>query len=174
MSKIINALITIDTDKVKGLSASPSQKSESPTSLSLDQKCAFMVVSGANAVTDQGSWSLTFSAGSGDVLRAFAASGSNNFEDVVLLYGFTLISGDMVTDTFQYKLAKKTTIVGGKSNPLPGSLEDSNFSFFQANVNTNKGQATFNVNFALYTRDSTNKPVLKGYYCWDPTIKIVG
>jgi hypothetical protein len=170
---VISTSITVDTNKVLQLYPNPSQDEKKPTTLHLTDGCAFMVASGATDVTGQGTWQLSFKANVGDILRAFAASCSNNFDDAVLLYGFTIISGQSVTSPFQYKEFTKSDVVGGLATPLPARIIDgAKFLFFQGDVNI-AGKATYNVNFALYTRVK-GKPTLKGYYSWDPTIEVLG
>lgn len=170
---IINAMITVDTVKVLELYPNPSLKEKEPTVLHLGENCAFMVVSGATEVTGQGTWSLKFTAGVGDVLRGFALSCSNNLDDAVLLYGFSSTSTTSVTTPFKYEDFTTSGIVGGKDTALPAVIiPEAKFWFFQATVNKT-GRVTFNVNFALYTRVK-GKLTLKGYYSWDPTIEVLG
>lgn len=171
MSKFINALITIDTDRVKKDYPNPSLVSTSPTAIG--PSYAFMVASGATKIENQGSWSLKFKAVVGDGLRAFAASASDNFEDDVLIYGFKVSTpgAKKVTSEFSYESYNKSA-VAGKLN-TPPHCEDRKFTFFEAKV-IDTGTVTYNVNFALYTRNDNGTPELKGYYYWDPTIEVLG
>jgi len=170
MNRFINALITIDTDKVKKDYPSPSRDSKLPTAVG--PSYAYMVASGATKVENQGSWHLKFNAVVGDILRAFAASASDNFDDDVMIYGFKSNTPNVVvTSEFAYKSYKKSIVVGKPSTPP--DCEDRKFSFFEAEV-IDKGTVTYNVNFALYTRNDNGQPELKGYYYWDPTIEVLG
>jgi hypothetical protein len=172
---VISTMITVDTDKVLQLYPDPSTNEKSPTTLHLGENCAFMVVSGATEVTGQGTWSLSFKANVGDILRGFAVSCSNNFDDAVVLYGFTSITSlpKPVTSPFAYKDFTRSEVVGGSVTPLPAKInEGTTFTLFEGDV-INPGKATFNVNFALYGRVK-GKLTLKGYYSWDPTIEVLG
>jgi nematocidal protein AidA len=175
MSKIINILTTIDTDAVK--KAYPNGGSTSPGSpTGIGHSYGYMVASGTTVNSGQGTGDLDFNALVGDVVRSFAVSGSDNFEDMVLLYGMPRFSGDQVFSTFQYKTFTKSTVVAGSdpSSPLPPAVVDEKFWFYQADV-TNKGTEGFMMQFGLWVRDpNNNQPVLYGYFQWDPTIRVAG
>lgn len=175
MSKIINILTTIDTDAVKkNYQSDPTGSPSSPTGIG--HGYGYMVASGTTVNSGQGTGDLDFNALVGDVVRSFAVSGSDNFEDMVLLYGMPRFSGDEVLSGFAYEEFTKSTVVAGTdpASPLPPSIVDEKFWFYQANVVT-KGTEGFKMQFALYVRDPTNnQPVLYGYFQWDPTIRVAG
>ena len=173
MSKIINILITIDTDMVLKNYPNPSQNPNSPTGIA--HNLGYMVATGTTINSGQGTGDLNINALVGDTVRAFATSGSDNFEDAVLLYGMPRFSGDQVFSAFNYQNFTKSTVVPNSTTTvLPARVVDETFWFYKADV-VAKGTEGYMVQFALYTRDpNTGQPVLKGYYAWDPTIKVAG
>ena len=174
MSKTINILIVIDTDNVEKTYPNPSKDQNAPTGIA--HNMGFMVCTGTSVNNHtQGTGDLDFNALVGDTVRAFATSGSENFEDGVLLYDMPRFSGSQVFSAFNYQNFTKSTVVPQSvSQPLPARIVDETFWFYQASVITT-GTEGYEVRFALYTRDpNTGKPVLKGYYYWDPTIRVAG
>lgn len=171
MSKTINILITIDTDAVKKTTGS--QDPTKPTGIA--HNMGYMVATGTKINSGQGTGDLSITALVGDTVRAFATSGSDNFEDSVLLYGMPMFSGNQVFSTFNYQNFTKSTVVPqSTTTPLPAKIVEETFWFYQASVIT-KGQEGYMVQFGLYTRDeNTGQPVLKGYYAWDPIITVAG
>lgn len=171
MSKTINILISIDTDRVKQIAGS--QDPTTPTGIGHDM--GYMVATGTTVNSGQGTGDLDINALVGDTVRAFAVSGSDNFEDAVLLYGMPKFQGDQVFGTFIYQNFQKSTVIpNSPTTPLPASITTETFWFYQASVAAS-GTEGYMVQFGLYTRDPNNgQPVLKGYYAWDPTIRVVG
>ncbi len=173
MSKTINILITIDTDAVRKNYPNPSKNSASPTGIA--HNLGYMVATGTTINSGQGTGDLSITALVGDTVRAFATSGSDNFEDAVLLYGMPKFSGAQVFGPFNYQnFTKSTVLPNSVTSVLPAVIADEVFWFYQASVST-KGTEGYMIQFALYTRDpNTGQPVLFGYYAWDPTITVAG
>ena len=173
MSKIINILIAIDTDAVKASNPNPSKDSQHPTGIA--HTMGYMIGTGTKINSGQGTGDLSISALVGDTVRAFATSGSDNFEDAVLLYGMPKFRGDRVFDDFEYKRFEKSTVVPhSKTQPLPADITDEVFWFFEADV-IKKGTEGYSVQFGLYTRDAnTGQPVVYGFFAWDPEITVAG
>jgi hypothetical protein len=173
MSKTINILIALDTDRVKKDNPNPSKDSNKPTGIA--HNYGYMIATGTTIVSGQGTGDLNFNALVGDTVRAFAVSGSDNFEDAALLYGMPRFGGDQVMSPFSYQDFEKSTVVAnGPTNPLPAKIVDEQFWFFQASV-VKKGKESYKVQFGLYVRDpNTGQPVLYGYFEWDPTITVAG
>ncbi len=171
MSKTINILITIDTDAVQEIA--PSQDPNNPKGIA--HNMGYMVATGTTINSGQGTGDLDINALVGDTVRAFATSGSDNFEDSVLLYGMPMFSGTQVFSAFNYQNFTKSAVVPNSTTTvLPAKIVDEVFWFYQASVIT-KGTEGYMVQFALYTRSKdTGQPVLKGYYAWDPTIRVAG
>jgi hypothetical protein len=173
MSKTVNILISIDTDSVKKSYPNPSHDPNHATGIG--HNLGYMVATGTTVNSGQGTGDLNFNALVGDTVRSFAISGSDNFEDSVLLYGMPRFSGDQVFGTFIYQNFTKSTVVANSPvTPLPARIVEESFWFYQASVAT-KGTEGFMVQFGLYTRDpNSGQPVLYGYFQWDPTIKVAG
>ena len=173
MSKTINILITMDTDRVRKDYPNPSKNEKSPTTL--PHNYGYMVASGTTVNSGQGTGDLDFNALVGDTVRTFATSGSDNFEDAVLLYGMPKFSGDEVMSVFAYQNFVKSSVVAqGTTAPLPARIVDEEYWFFQASV-IKKGTEGYKVQFGLYIRDvTTGQPVLYGYFEWDPTLRVAG
>jgi hypothetical protein len=173
MSKTINILIAIDTDTVVKRYPNPSKDQNNPTGIGHDM--GYMICTGTVVNKGQGTGDLDFNAVVGDTVRAFATSGSDNFEDAVLLYAMPRFSGDQVFGPFNYQNFTKSTVnPQSVTQPLPARIVDEDFWFYQASV-VIRGTEGYMVQFALYTRDdTTGRPVLKGYYAWDPTIRVQG
>ncbi len=172
MSKTINILITMDTDQLRKDYPNPSKDEKSPTGIG--HNYGYMVASGTTVNSGQGTGDLDFNALVGDTVRAFATSGSDNFEDAVLLYGMPKFSGTDVMSPFAYQVFEKSTVVAGLTTPLPPQIVIENFWFFQASV-IKQGTEGYKVQFGLYIRDlKTGQPVLYGYFSWDPTIRVAG
>jgi len=173
MSKTINILIAIDTDNVVKSYPNPSKDQNNPTGIA--HNMGYMVCTGTTVNSGQGTGDLDFNALVGDTVRAFATSGSDNFEDGVLLYGMPKFSGSQVFSAFNYQNFTKSTVnPQSTTQPLPARIVDEEFWFYQASVIT-MGTEGYMVQFGLYTRDpNTGRPLLKGYYYWDPTIRVAG
>jgi hypothetical protein len=173
MSKTINILIAIDTDSVKAQFPNGSKDPNNPTGIS--HNLGYMVATGTKVNSGQGTGDLSITALVGDTVRSFATSGSDNFEDAVLLYGMPRFSGDQVFSDFLYQnFTKSTVIPNSATQPLPAKIVDEDFWFYQASV-IKKGTENYGVRFGLYTRDlTTGLPVLYGYYWWDPQITVAG
>lgn len=173
MSKTINILITIDTDAVRKEFKNPSQDPKNPTSIA--HNFGYMVSTGMSSVSGQGTGDLSIKAFVGDTIRAFATSGSENFEDAVLLFGMPKFSGTEVLGPFNYQNFTKSTVAPNSvTSVLPATIVKEDFWFYQASV-AKAGTEGYMVQFALYTRsEDTGQPVLYGYFQWDPTITVVG
>lgn len=172
MGKTINILITIDTDAVQKSYPNPSKDQNNPTGIA--HNMGYMVATGTKINSGQGTGDLSFSALVGDVVRAFATSGSDNFEDAVLLYGMPMYSGTQVFSAFNYQnYNRKTVIPASTTTVLPAQIVTETFWFYRADVIT-AGTENYKVQFALYNRDDSGTPVLKGYYYWDPQITVAG
>jgi hypothetical protein len=170
-SNAITALITVDTDAVRARYPNPSHTPERPTRV--DHHLAYMVAAGTTIDAGQGTGDLSINALVGDTIRAFAISGSDDFEDAVLLYGMTRFNGDQMLGKFAYRNFTVSTVApNSDTNPLPARTTEEQCWFFRARV-IGQGTERFLVKFGLYVRDeSTGQPVLAGYYAWDPTITV--
>jgi len=173
MSKTINILISIDTDAVQVRYPNGSKDSNRPTGIAHDM--GYMVATGTTINSGQGTGNLNITALVGDTVRAFAVSGSDNFEDAVLLYGMPRFRGTEVFGPFNYQnFTKSAVFPQSTSTPLPARIADEEFWFYQASV-SRRGTEGYKVEFGLYTRsETTGRPELFGYYDWDPEITVAG
>jgi hypothetical protein len=169
----INILIAIDTDGVEANYPNPSQNQNNPTPIG--HQYGFMIATGTTVISGQGTGDLNINALVGDTVRAFATSGSNNFEDAVLLYGMPQFGGTQVFGAFTYQMFTKSGVVpNSATQPLPANIVTESFWFYEADV-VQPGTENYMVQFALYTRNpTTGQPQLYGYFQWDPTITVAG
>jgi hypothetical protein len=172
--KIINVLITIDTNAVKA--AYPKQSNPSSSKpVGIGHQYGFMVATNTTVNSGQGTGDLSFQALVGDQVMVFGVSGSDQFDDAVLVYGMPKYGGTEVFGTFISQMYTKSTVAPGTgTSVLPPQTVTENFWFYQANVAT-AGTENFQVQFGLWSRDpNTGAPVLYGYFQWDPTITVAG
>lgn len=172
MSKIINVIVVIDTD---GVVANYDSNTDSDDPTGVGHSYGYMVGTGTTVNSGQGTGDLSISALVGDTVRFFGVSGSNNFEDGVLLFNLPRYSGDQVFSDFEYQQFNKSTVVpNSNTEPLPAATADQDFWFFEADVVAD-GTENYEVQFGLYTRnEETGQPELYGYYKWDPEITVAG
>ncbi|MEA5552720.1 inclusion body family protein [Anabaena cylindrica UHCC 0172] len=173
MGKTINVLITINTNAVKKFYPQPSKDQNRPTEIGDDY--GYMVATGTVINSGQGTGDLNITAFVGDTLRVFATSGSYNFEDAVLVYGFPKFSGNEVFSLFNYQNFTKSTVVPQSLNSmLPGRIVVEEFWFYQASV-ISRGTENYRVQFALYTRNAdSGYPDIFGYFEWEATMTVKG
>ena len=149
--KTINVLITIDTNAVKAAYTRPSTNSSSPTGLG--HQYGFMVATNTTVNSGQGTGDLSFKALVGDQVMVFGVSGSDQFDDAVLVYGMPKYGGTQVFGTFINQMYTKTTVAPGSgSTVLPPQIVTENFWFYQANV-VAAGTENYKVQFGLWARD---------------------
>lgn len=168
--KIINILITIDTDAVMKDYSSTSLDKNKP--IGIAHKYGFMVATNAKINKGQGTGDLDFNANVGDCIRMYALSASNNFDDSVLMYKINKFGGVEVFNEFKNQDYYKNVIVPSDGNDvLPGKSEKMHFWFYEASVK-NTGTEDYKVNFAIYKRDDSGEAKLHSYYSWDPRIQV--
>lgn len=169
-TKIINILITIDTDAVIRDYKNPSTNSNSPTGIG--HKYGFMVATNAVVKSGQGTGDLVFKANVGDSVRMNAVSASNNFDDAILLYRISKFSGVEVFNTFKNNdFYRNTPVPNSCDAVLPNRIEEAHFWFHEASVKRS-GVENYKVAFTLYSRDADGKSVLRGCYEWDPAVEV--
>jgi hypothetical protein len=170
---IINVLITIDTNSIKAAYPKPSQDSSKPTGIA--HKYGFMVATGTTVNSGQGTGDLSFQALVGDQVEVFGVSGSDNFDDAVLVYGMPKYGGTQVFGTFENYMYSKSTVEpsSNSGSVLPPQTVTTNFWFYQAPI-VASGTENYKVQFGLWSRNSAGAPELFGYFSWDPTITVAG
>ena len=166
-------LIVIDTDDVMANYPDPSKDQHRPTSISQDK--GFLVATGTKVESGQGTGEVRIAAAEGDAVCVSAISGSDNFEDAVLLYGIARIEGTQVLSDFDYQNIQQPTVVPNSTlEPLPARIETHTFEFQQASVIA-AGTEDYEVRFALHIRDlNIGQHILYGYFSWNLKITVQG
>jgi hypothetical protein len=165
-------MITIDTDAITAAYPNPSQNQKKPTRIA--RNMAFMAAPEIKAESRHGTADFSLNAQVGDTVFVCATSGSDNFEDAVLLYAIERFSGARVFSNFIYQDFQKSTVApNSTTQPLPAQIVTETFWFYQAYI-VEAGTASYRMQFALYTRDSNGAPTLFGYFVWDPSITVSG
>lgn len=165
-SKIINVNIIIDSSRLINDFKSPSKDQNNPTGIGHNYQ--FMVVSDGASITGQGTGDLSFVAKQGDIVRFYATSEYNNFDNPVILYNLFKFGGDDVFQNPNFTLENfpgADIVVPTKFNPLYTKKATQNFWFAQNTVNA-KGVENYGLRFALYDSDLN----IYGYFSWDPQI----
>jgi nematocidal protein AidA len=161
--RTINIRVTIDTDPIPRPAEGPGDAAD-PTSI--DQDLGHMVVTASHGVENQGTGGVAFEARAGDVLRFFISSGSNNFEQGVLLEDIRHAGGGEILTNFKYQAVDQTTIVTqSPADVLPARLVQKQFQFYQC-VAASHGTGSYDLVFALYDRNEEGQPSLTDHYRW--------
>jgi len=172
--KTINILTVIDTNAIEAFY--PKQTNPDPDKpVGIKHEYGYMVATNTAVNHGQGTANLSFQALVGDQCMFFGASGSNQFDDAVLIYGLPHFSGDDVFGTFISQMYERATVVPSTGEKvLPAQVISENFWFYQANIQR-KGTEKYKVQFGLWTRNrSTGEPELYGYFQWDPEVTVDG
>jgi hypothetical protein len=161
--RTIDIRVTIDTDSVPWPRDSPGDAAN-PMSIAEDQ--GYMVVTASRGVKNQGTGDVVFEASAGDTIRFFVSSGSNNFEQVVLLENVLYARGDEILTDFTSQVLERTGIAPcSPTNVLPARLVQQQFRFCQCVV-VGEGTGSYDLVFALYDRDEEAQPRLICHYRW--------
>jgi hypothetical protein len=166
-NKIININIIIDTSRLMtSFPGGGSKDQNNPTGI--DHTYQYMVVSDGAAISGQGTGDLSFQATQGDVVRFYATSEYNNYDNPVVLYQLFKFGGQDVFINPNFTLEQfpgVDTVVPQSFNPLVTKIAQQDFWFAQNTVNQ-KGTENYGLRFALYNSDNA----LFGYFSWDPVI----
>ncbi len=102
----------------------------------------------------------------GDNVRFYAKSGSNNFEDAVLIESISPIDdGDTLQDFALVSAERNTVAPHDDDNIFPARFPQQKFWFWQCVVTTD-GQPHCDVLLAVYDRDEQGRPRFVGHYRW--------
>ncbi|MGN6572595.1 MAG: AidA/PixA family protein [Pseudolabrys sp.] len=112
--------------------------------------------------------SLSVTAAVGDLVRIYAISGSNNFEDAVLIRNVRCDSAQGQIESFAPVSFERSTVVPGADFADTSSADttDQDFWFWQGTV-AGHGIQDCSLVLALYTRDEAGAPRFSGLYRWD-------
>lgn len=119
------------------------------------------------AVETAGLSSLTRSAQVGDCLRIYAVSGSNNFEDAVLLADVGTGGETSVLDRFALVALDQIPIAPSDAPmTLSADSDEQEFWFWQSRI-AGEGTQECHAVLAVYGRDDHGRPRFAGLYRWD-------
>lgn len=165
-NKIINVNIVIDTTRLMTNYPNPSKDQNNPTGI--DHTYQYMVVSDNASISGQGTGDLSIQATQGDIVRFYATSEYNNYDQPVILYKLFKFGGTDVFMNPNFELQNfpgSDTIVPTGFNPLVTQKSTANFWFAQNTVNQ-KGTENYGLCFGLYDSNMN----LFGFFSWDPAI----
>jgi hypothetical protein len=158
----IDVRITIDTSSLSRPHDQPGGTAQ-PTSIAHDQ--GFMIVTASRAVRNQGTGDVSFAADAGDTLRFFISSGSNNFEQPVLLESIRHVGGDEILASFTSQIVEQTRIAPGPKQVLPARFVRKELQLCQCVV-AGDGTGRYELIFALYDCGEEAQLRRVGDYRW--------
>jgi|GEM_PF-2522700 len=166
----ISIMVTLDTDAIQKDYPNPGRDSGTPTVIGNDR--SYVIATGTTVTSGQGTADLRTTSAVGDKVRIFTTSGSDNFEDSVLVYDISK-DDDAVLGPFEYKRALESAVApASHTSPLPAQTQEKDFWYYQAR-GIGVGDACLSLKFALYTRSKkTGEPVLVGYFACSLTITL--
>ena len=110
---------------------------------------------------------VAFAADIGDTVRIYAITGSNNFEEAVLIKDIRRTGTDEPIEGFAPVELQRSAIVPGADAEMPSiDTADQSFWFWQGTV-AGHGIQDCSLVLALYARDETGQPRFAGLYRWD-------
>ena len=136
-----------------------------PTKVVADS-AALVLTSAAQLATTSGSANVA--AAIGDTLRFYAITGSNNFEDAVLIDGIRCTGTDHSISGFAPVCLQRSGVVPdapADSTSFVGTAEQ-DFWFWQGTV-ADYGNQDCSLVLSLYRRDESGQPRFAGFYRWD-------
>lgn len=102
----------------------------------------------------------------GDTVRFYAKSGSNNFEEAVLIESISPIDdGDTLQDFALVSAERNAVAPRDDDNIFPARFPQQEFWFWQCVVTTD-GEPHCDVLLAVYDRDEQGRPHFVGHYRW--------
>lgn len=176
MTKCIDIEIVIDTVSLLKAFPNPSKTSTNPTMID-HTSYSYMIAQTAYVNGGQASGNLSIKALVNDTIRWRCLSLSGNTDQSAVVYDIQWFKDDKVTNTPEANLSQPysplPTIVDGRNtNPPTFTAAIENDYFMQATVNKH-GKEQYKVYFYVTDSDpNTGKPVLKGYFGWDPEITV--
>lgn len=161
--KCIDVRVTIDTDSVPG-PLDASGDAANPTSI--DQAQGTMVVPAGGGDRDPVTGDVVLKACPGDTLRFFLSSGSNNFDQAVLLEDVRLSAGDAILGDCDRQGEERAGIApASQTEVLPARFIPRTFQFGQCQV-SGQGTGTYALVFPIFHRDDEGQPYPIGHYRW--------
>lgn len=176
MSSYIDIEVVIDTQSLLKAYPNPSTNSASPTGID-HTSYSYMVAATAHVISGQASGNLSVKGIVNDTIRWRCLSLSGNSDQSAVVYNITQFGGTQVTGVVNAFVAKPyapVPILNGESNTVPPTFTTpvENDYYMEATI-TDHGTEQYMFYFYVTDNDpDTGKPVLKGYFYWDPTITI--
>lgn len=165
-NKIVNVNIIIESNRLINDYKDPSKDQNQPTDIGNGYQ--FMVSSDGSSLSGQGTGNLNIGAKQGDVVRFYATSEYNNYDNPVILYNLFNFGESTVFQKPNFELENfpdADIIIPAMFNPLTTAESTQNFWFAQNTINA-KGKQNYGLQFALYNSDLT----LYGCFSWKPSI----
>lgn len=177
MPRFIDVEVCIDTVTLLTNYPNPSKDPNNPTGID-HTSYSYMIAQPVYVTSGQATGNLTLKALVGDVIQWRMISLSGNSDQAAVIYGVPQFGGSTVTGAVIGNVAQPyepiATLQPDGENYNPPRYESvSQFDYFlQANI-TGHGSEQYKVCFYVTTPDpNTGKPVVKGYFNWDPTITV--
>lgn len=136
----------------------------SPTDVAIDSG-ALILTSTAQAATPAGG-PAALAAGIGDRLRFYAITGSNNFEDAVLINDIRTLADRSISGFAPVRLQRTAVLPEAGAQAASIGTPEQDFWFWQGAV-ADHGIQDCSLVLALYRRDETGRPRFAGFYRWD-------
>jgi hypothetical protein len=126
----------------------------------------FVLATTAAQTVRQASNRIAVDVSAGDTVRFYGKSGSNNFDDGVLIEDMSPSSDRGSLQDFALMEFERSTVVpNGNADVFPARFSEQDFWFWQCAVATD-GEPHCNVLLAVYDRDEQGRPRLAGRYRW--------
>lgn len=133
------------------------------------------IVTATRGRTDQTTGEVTIVANAGDTLRFFAVSGSNNFEDAVLIQNVSSSDDEddvILADAALVNLQQTALTPSSGASAQTAPPAERYFWFWQCAV-AGEGTLTLRLILALYGRDEDGQPQHAGLCRWDLALTVL-
>ena len=168
--RILYACVVIDAAAVFEAAGAPIGDTAHPLPIASSQ--AFMAASAIGPDDTRGDGAVIRDARVGDILRIFAISASNQFEDAIVIACIGAAGGDPVVDRCELVTRERLTIAPASATAaLPAQLVQQPFAFGSCRV-IGEGVGKLHLEFAIYDRDDRGQPRFAGLYQWEPTLTL--
>lgn len=176
MAAFIDVEIVIDTVTLLEKFPAPSTDYKNPTGID-HTSFSYMIAAKDFVESGMATGDLVLKAINGDVIRWRSLSLAGNSDHTAVLYEIGWFKGDHVTDKYDAHVGHPYVpipIIADGKNTTPPSFESKIEDDYYINATiTNRGTENYHVKFYVTVPDrTTGKPKLKGYFYWDPVIKV--
>jgi hypothetical protein len=124
---------------------------------------AQVIVTTTAGTVDRDTDAVTFDAAPGDIVRLYATSGSNNFENAVLLAKARSVPEGQTLDSFTLVEVTQSAIVPDPQSAEQTQEAEQDFWFCQTAIAA-EGAASCRLLFAFYDRDDAGQPRFAAFY----------